>query len=117
MKSHANKGNGNGFIPNSLKFISSCIKTASSGVRSASASVAASISGDNQDHKDQVRFFNLSDFFVTAILEFSGYCGLNSRSLFGIGVRNTCKFCFAAEKAGERKRDGNENLEALWFSN
>jgi hypothetical protein len=56
MKSHANKANGNGFIPNSLKFISSCIKTASSGVRSASASVAASISGDNQDHKDQVRF-------------------------------------------------------------
>lgn len=54
MKSHANKPNGNGFIPSSLKFISSCIKTASSGVRSASASVAASISGDNQDHKDQV---------------------------------------------------------------
>ncbi|KAG8649700.1 hypothetical protein MANES_08G124500v8 [Manihot esculenta] len=48
------KTNSNGFIPNSLKFISSCIKTASSGVRSASASVAASISGDNQDHKDQV---------------------------------------------------------------
>ncbi|KAF5739504.1 hypothetical protein HS088_TW12G00710 [Tripterygium wilfordii] len=46
--------NSNGFIPNSLKFISSCIKTASSGVRSAGATVAASISGDNQDLKDQV---------------------------------------------------------------
>ncbi|XP_022932458.1 autophagy-related protein 18h-like [Cucurbita moschata] len=44
----------NGFLPNSLKFISSCIKTASSGVRSASATVAASISGDAHDHKDQV---------------------------------------------------------------
>ncbi|XP_041019871.1 autophagy-related protein 18h [Juglans microcarpa x Juglans regia] len=65
MKSHANnKSNGsstnnyhhhsNGFIPNSLKFLSSCIKTASSGVRSASASVAASISGDNHENKDQV---------------------------------------------------------------
>ncbi|KAF3454402.1 hypothetical protein FNV43_RR04849 [Rhamnella rubrinervis] len=46
--------NHNGFLPNSLRFISSCIRTASSGVRSASASVAASISGDPNDHKDQV---------------------------------------------------------------
>ncbi|KAK7277884.1 hypothetical protein RJT34_22903 [Clitoria ternatea] len=44
----------NGFVPSSFKFISSCIKTASSGVRSAGASVAASISGDGNDHKDQV---------------------------------------------------------------
>eukprot|EP00257_Ricinus_communis_P001771 XP_002512315.2 autophagy-related protein 18h [Ricinus communis] len=51
---NSKSNNSNGFIPNSLKFISSCIKTASSGVRSASASVAASISGDNQAHKDQV---------------------------------------------------------------
>jgi hypothetical protein len=92
MKSQANKANGNGFIPNSLKFISSCIKTASSGVRSASASVAASISGDNQDHKDQVRSFLIYWIFVIAILQFNGYFGLNYRSLFGIGVRNTCKF-------------------------
>ncbi|KAL0558388.1 hypothetical protein IC582_002950 [Cucumis melo] len=49
-----NNKTANGFLPNSLKFISSCIKTASSGVRSASASVAASISGDAHDHKDQV---------------------------------------------------------------
>ncbi|KAJ7973398.1 Autophagy-related protein like [Quillaja saponaria] len=49
----SNKSN-NGFIPNSFKFISTCIKTASYGVRSASASVAASISGDAHDHKDQV---------------------------------------------------------------
>ncbi|KAK9919717.1 hypothetical protein M0R45_028298 [Rubus argutus] len=46
--------NNNGFLPNSLKFISSCIKTASSGVRSASASVAASISADPHDSRDQV---------------------------------------------------------------
>ncbi|KAJ9131532.1 hypothetical protein P3X46_035187 [Hevea brasiliensis] len=51
---NSTKSNNNRFLPNSLKFISSCIKTASSGVRTASASVAASISGDNQDHKDQV---------------------------------------------------------------
>nr|VDC59941.1 unnamed protein product [Brassica rapa] len=43
----------NRFLPNSLKFISSCIKTASSGVRSASASVAASLSPDSQEPKDQ----------------------------------------------------------------
>ncbi|KAF9670014.1 hypothetical protein SADUNF_Sadunf13G0024300 [Salix dunnii] len=61
MKNNSNKGENNSsnnknnrFIPNSLKFISSCIKTASTGVRSASASVAASISGDHQDRKDQV---------------------------------------------------------------
>ncbi|XP_022931761.1 autophagy-related protein 18h-like isoform X2 [Cucurbita moschata] len=52
--SSTNNKTTNGFLPNSLKFISSCIKTASSGVRSASASVAASISGDAPDHKDQV---------------------------------------------------------------
>ncbi|ESR46467.1 hypothetical protein CICLE_v10000138mg [Citrus x clementina] len=46
--------NGLNLIPNSLKFISSCIKTASSGVRSAGASVAASISGDSHELKDQV---------------------------------------------------------------
>ncbi|MFQ6661276.1 hypothetical protein Gotur_029492 [Gossypium turneri] len=51
----SNTSNNNGFLPNSLKFISSCLKTASSGVRSASASVAASITGDSQEHpKDQV---------------------------------------------------------------
>ncbi|XP_027363188.1 autophagy-related protein 18h isoform X2 [Abrus precatorius] len=44
----------NGFVPSSFKFISSCIKTASSGFRSAGASVAASISGDGHDRKDQV---------------------------------------------------------------
>ncbi|OIW07130.1 hypothetical protein TanjilG_10103 [Lupinus angustifolius] len=44
----------NGFLPSSLRFISSCIKTASSGVRSAGASVAVSISGDGNEHKDQV---------------------------------------------------------------
>ncbi|KAI4350009.1 hypothetical protein L6164_010541 [Bauhinia variegata] len=56
MKNHAGENNSktNGFVPTSFKFISSCIKTASSGVRSASASVAASISGDVHDHKDQV---------------------------------------------------------------
>lgn len=53
--SHTNNKHGNGLIPNSLKFISSCIKTASSGVRSAGASVAASISGDTHEHKDQVQ--------------------------------------------------------------
>ncbi|KAF5746981.1 hypothetical protein HS088_TW06G01158 [Tripterygium wilfordii] len=53
-KPNNNHKNSNGFIPNSLKFISSCIKTASYGVRSAGATVAASISGDNQDLKDQV---------------------------------------------------------------
>ncbi|MBA0687355.1 hypothetical protein Goari_014900, partial [Gossypium aridum] len=51
----SNTSKNNGFLPNSLKFISSCLKTASSGVRSASASVAASITGDSQEHpKDQV---------------------------------------------------------------
>ncbi|XP_031265258.1 autophagy-related protein 18h [Pistacia vera] len=64
MKSNHNNINSNGnhianhkngkLIPNSLKFISSCIKTASSGVRSAGASVAASISGDSHETKDQV---------------------------------------------------------------
>ncbi|KAI4301849.1 hypothetical protein L6164_035089 [Bauhinia variegata] len=56
MKNHAGENNSktNGFLPSSFKFISSCIKTASSGVRSARASVAASISGDVHDHKDQV---------------------------------------------------------------
>ena len=53
----------NGFVPSSFKFISSCIKTASSGVRSAGASVAASISGDGNDRKDQVAFC------VSAILQ------------------------------------------------
>ncbi|WJX19465.1 hypothetical protein P8452_09154 [Trifolium repens] len=51
------KNNGsktNGFVPSSFKFISSCIKTASSGVRTAGASVAASISGEGHDLKDQV---------------------------------------------------------------
>ncbi|KAI4310985.1 hypothetical protein MLD38_035923 [Melastoma candidum] len=47
-------GKGNGLLPNSLKFISSCIRTASSGVRTASATVAASISGDSNEQKDQV---------------------------------------------------------------
>ena len=51
-KENSNKSNG--FIPSSFKFISSCIKTASSGVRSASASVAASITSDGYDNKDQV---------------------------------------------------------------
>lgn len=56
MKQQQTKGNNkaNGFTRNSFKFISSCIKTVSSGVRSASASVAASISSDSQDLKDQV---------------------------------------------------------------
>ncbi|XP_044499449.1 autophagy-related protein 18h-like [Mangifera indica] len=64
MKSNHNNINSNGnhivnhkngkLIPNSLKFISSCIKTASSGIRSAGASVAASISSDSQENKDQV---------------------------------------------------------------
>ncbi|KAK7269289.1 hypothetical protein RIF29_22012 [Crotalaria pallida] len=58
MKRHQGKENGsksrNGFVPSSLRFISSCIKTASSGVLSAGASVAASISGDGHEHKDQI---------------------------------------------------------------
>ncbi|XP_044482790.1 autophagy-related protein 18h-like isoform X1 [Mangifera indica] len=65
MKSNHNNINSNGnhniinhkngkLIPSSLKFISSCIKTASSSVRSAGASVAASISGDFRENKDQV---------------------------------------------------------------
>ncbi|XP_047340452.1 autophagy-related protein 18h-like isoform X2 [Impatiens glandulifera] len=46
---------GNGFIPNSLRFISSCVKTVSSNVRSAGVSVAGSISGDSDDRrKEQV---------------------------------------------------------------
>ncbi|XP_062001935.1 autophagy-related protein 18h isoform X2 [Rosa rugosa] len=51
---HHRHHSNNGFLPNSLKFISSCIKTASSGVRSASASVAASISADPHESRDQV---------------------------------------------------------------
>ncbi|KAK4273510.1 hypothetical protein QN277_021893 [Acacia crassicarpa] len=56
MKNHAKENNSksNGFFPSSFKFISSCIKTASSGVLSASTSVAASISADGHDRKDQV---------------------------------------------------------------
>lgn len=56
MKQHHTKPNGktNGFTRNSFKFISNCIRTVSSGVRSASASVAASISSDSHDVKDQV---------------------------------------------------------------
>ncbi|CAO2832682.1 unnamed protein product [Amaranthus hypochondriacus] len=56
MKHQQTKGinKTNGFSRNSFKFISSCIKTVSSGVRSASASVAASISSDSHDIKDQV---------------------------------------------------------------
>ncbi|XP_057515043.1 autophagy-related protein 18h-like [Amaranthus tricolor] len=56
MKNPQTKGinKTNGFTRNSFKFISSCIKTVSSGVRSASASVAASISTDSHDIKDQV---------------------------------------------------------------
>lgn len=54
MKNTNHKPKNNGFIPNSLRFISSCIKTASTGVRSAGASVAASISGDPDERKDQV---------------------------------------------------------------
>lgn len=49
---------------------------------------------------------------MIAIPEFSGYCGLNSKSLFGIGVRNTCKFCLASEEAEERKR-GKMKTEKL----
>jgi hypothetical protein len=62
------KNNGsktNGFVPSSFKFISSCIKTASSGVRTAGASVAASISGDGPDLKDQVAFdFRICDLLM-----------------------------------------------------
>ncbi|KAL2942241.1 Autophagy-related protein 18h [Bienertia sinuspersici] len=56
MKHQQTKGinKTNGFTRNSFKFISSCIKTVSTGVRSASASVAASISADSNDIKDQV---------------------------------------------------------------
>lgn len=98
MKSHANnKSNGsstnnyhhhsNGFIPNSLKFLSSCIKTASSGVRSASASVAASISGDNHENKDQVGLWLITGFFFNyfSLLKFCDCCGLNSRTFLKVG--------------------------------
>ncbi|XP_010528842.1 PREDICTED: autophagy-related protein 18h [Tarenaya hassleriana] len=44
----------NGLLPNSLKIISNFIRTASSGVRLASASVAASLSGQSLENKDQV---------------------------------------------------------------
>lgn len=44
----------NRFFPNSLRFISSCIKTVSTNVRTAGASVAASLSGDSDDQKDEV---------------------------------------------------------------
>ncbi|KAM0992157.1 hypothetical protein ACFX13_010618 [Malus domestica] len=54
QSNHHQHANNNGFLPNSLKFISSCIKTASSGVRSGAASVAASISVDSHDCRDQV---------------------------------------------------------------
>ncbi|KAL0856684.1 hypothetical protein Bca101_061838 [Brassica carinata] len=50
---HQTRNNTNSFLPNSLKFISTCIRTASSGVRSASASVAASLSPDSHELKDQ----------------------------------------------------------------
>ncbi|KAJ4719540.1 Autophagy-related protein like [Melia azedarach] len=63
--SHTNNKHGNGLIPNSLKFISSCIKTASSGVRSAGASVAASISGDTHEHKDQVLWSSFDRLEIT----------------------------------------------------
>lgn len=66
MKKQGKNNNGsksNGFVPSSFKFISSCIKTASSGVRTAGASVAASISGDGTDRKDQVAFIFFDFFF------------------------------------------------------
>ncbi|CAF2074952.1 unnamed protein product [Brassica oleracea var. botrytis] len=50
---HQTRNGTNGFLPNSLKFISTCIRTASSGVRSASASVAASLSPESHELKDQ----------------------------------------------------------------
>ncbi|XP_010550088.1 PREDICTED: autophagy-related protein 18h-like [Tarenaya hassleriana] len=50
---HSKNGT-NGLLPSSLKIISTFIRTASSGVRSASASVAASLSGESQEQKDQV---------------------------------------------------------------
>ncbi|MED6121894.1 hypothetical protein PIB30_034426 [Stylosanthes scabra] len=53
-KNHGRKDKNSNSVASSFKFISSCIKTASSGVRSAGASVAASISGDEDDLKDQV---------------------------------------------------------------
>ncbi|GAB4835876.1 hypothetical protein Ancab_000794 [Ancistrocladus abbreviatus] len=54
MKQQHTRSKTNGFLPSSIKFISSCIKTVSSGVRSASATVAASISSNAEDQKDQV---------------------------------------------------------------
>ncbi|KAK6915520.1 BCAS3 domain, partial [Dillenia turbinata] len=55
MKSSDKVARNNRFFPNSLRFISSCLKHVSATARSASASVAASISGDSDDHrKDQV---------------------------------------------------------------
>lgn len=65
----------NGFIPISFRFISSCIKTASSGVRSARASVAASITGDSQTNKDQVRsyFYFLRKKWRSIIYFFVGF--------------------------------------------
>ncbi|XP_014513827.1 autophagy-related protein 18h [Vigna radiata var. radiata] len=53
-KDNGGSKSSNGFVPSSFKFISSCIKTASSGVRSAGASVAASLSGEGHDRRDQV---------------------------------------------------------------
>lgn len=55
-KDNGGSKSSNGFVPSSFKFISSCIKTASSGVRSAGASVAASLSGEGHDRRDQVAF-------------------------------------------------------------
>ncbi|KAL1341590.1 hypothetical protein HN51_028114 [Arachis hypogaea] len=54
MKKSHGKDKNSKSVASSFKFISSCIKTASSGVRSAGASVAASISGDEDNLKDQI---------------------------------------------------------------
>ena len=70
MKNTNHKPKNNGFIPNSLRFISSCIKTASTGVRSAGASVAASISGDPDERKDQVIILFLFCWFCIVPLDF-----------------------------------------------
>jgi len=78
MKQQQTKGNNkaNGFTRNSFKFISSCIKTVSSGVRSASASVAASISSDSQDLKDQV-FIIFPLFYETfGLISIGSFAGM-----------------------------------------
>ncbi|GAB4855496.1 hypothetical protein Ancab_024114 [Ancistrocladus abbreviatus] len=54
MKQRQTRSKTNGFLPSSIKIISSCIKTVSSGVRSASATVAATVSSNSEDHRDQV---------------------------------------------------------------